>query len=126
MNTEPVHEVDDVGGESDADGHIADRIFENQVPADDPGNEFAHGGVGVGVGAASDGDHGGELGVANRSEAADNRDENEREGNGRASAGAAKRFRVIDQIFEQGRVEDRGGFEFLAGDGGADDGENAG
>ena len=35
-----------------------------EVPADDPGQQFAERGVGVGVGAAGDRRHRGELGVA--------------------------------------------------------------
>src|SRR5262249_42697815 len=41
----------------------ADGIFQYQIPANDPGNQFAHGCIGVGVGAACDGSHGGEFGV---------------------------------------------------------------
>src|SRR5258708_9207532 len=55
-----------------ADGHsgCADGIFENQIPADDPGQEFAHGRVGISVGAAGDGNHGRELAVAKARKAA--------------------------------------------------------
>ena len=47
-------------------GHrgAAHGVFEDQVPADDPGEDFAQRGVGIGVGAAGHGGHGGELGVA--------------------------------------------------------------
>ena len=61
-------------GEPDADGHIADRVFENEVPAYDPGDELAHGGIRVCVRAARDGDHGGQFGVGQtESEAAGDR-----------------------------------------------------
>ena len=82
-----------VRGEADADGHVADGVFEDEVPADDPGDQLAHGGVGVGVGAAGDGDHRGQLGVAEAGEGADDGDQDERERERGAGAGAAERWR---------------------------------
>jgi len=48
-----------------ADGNHGDhqRIFEQQIPADNPRDEFAKHSVSIGVGAAGDGDHPGKLGV---------------------------------------------------------------
>ncbi len=69
MDAEPVQQIDDVRGEADADAHVGEGVFEDEVPADDPGDEFAERGVGVGVGGAGDGDHAGELGVAEAGEA---------------------------------------------------------
>ena len=43
-----------ISAETDGHGNIADHIFQNQVPADDPGENFAQRCVGVGVGAAGD------------------------------------------------------------------------
>ena len=40
------------------------RIFEQQIPADNPRDEFAKHGVSISIGAAGDGDHPGKLGVA--------------------------------------------------------------
>ena len=60
--------------ESDTHRHIAYRVFENEIPADDPGDEFAHGRVGVGISAARDGNHCGEFRVTNGGEAADDGD----------------------------------------------------
>ena len=57
----------------------AHRVFEHQVPADDPRQQFAHGGVGVGVGAAGDRNHGGELAVAHAGEGAADGGDDERE-----------------------------------------------
>ena len=53
-------------------GHrgAAHRVFEDQVPADEPGEDFAQRRVGVGVGAAGHRGHGGELGVAQGGEGA--------------------------------------------------------
>ena len=47
-------------------GHrgAAHGVFQDQVPADDPGEDFAQRGVGIGVGAAGHGGHGGEFGIA--------------------------------------------------------------
>src|SRR5579871_3925645 len=115
-----------MGGEADADGHVADGVLEDEVPADDPGDEFAHGGVGVGVSAAGNGDHRGEFGVADGSKAADDRDEDEGKGDGGSGAGAAEAGGMMNQVFEERRIEYRRNFELLAGDGGSDDGEDAG
>ncbi len=112
-------------GEADRDAHVGEGVLEDEVPADDPGDELAHGGVGVGVGGAGDGDHAGELGVAEAGEGADDGDEDQREGEGGAGAGAAGEGGVVDEVVGQGRVEDGGGVELFAGDGGADDGEDA-
>ncbi len=59
-----------VAAPADGDGHRADGVLEDQVPADDPGEELTHRRVGVGVGAAGDRNHRRELGVAQRREAA--------------------------------------------------------
>ena len=57
---QPLH----VAAPADGDGHRPDGVFENQVPADHPGDQLAERRVGVGVGAAGDRNHRGELGVA--------------------------------------------------------------
>ena len=59
-----------VAAPADGHGHRADRVLEDEVPADDPGEQLAHRRVGVGVGAAGDRNHRGELGVAQRREPA--------------------------------------------------------
>ena len=59
-----LQEGDDVARPADGDGGGGKQILENQVPADDPGDEFAQRGVAVSVGRPGDGDHGRELGVA--------------------------------------------------------------
>src|SRR5438876_401473 len=65
-----------------ADTHrgSAGGVFEHQVPADDPGRELAHGGVGVGVGAARDRHGARHLGVAETGERTRDADEDHREG----------------------------------------------
>ena len=70
-DAEEVEHVDDVLGEADSHRHVADRVLQDEVPADDPGHQLAHRGVRVRVGAAGDGDHRSELGVAEGREGAD-------------------------------------------------------
>ena len=125
MDAEPVEQRDDVRGEADADGHVGEGVFEDQVPADDPGDQLAERGVGVGVGRAGDGDHRRQFGVAEAGEAADDGDENQRERERRSGAGPPGERGVVHEVVEQRGVEDGGGVELLAGDGGADDGEDA-
>src|SRR5215470_1744252 len=110
-----------MSGKSDADGHVTDRIFEDEVPADDPGDDFAHGGIRIGVGAAGDRNHGGEFGIADRSEPAGNRDKDKRERDRWTGAGPAKRFGMSDEILEKRDVQDRRGLKSLSSDGGPDD-----
>ena len=93
MDAEPVEQIDDVGGEADADAHVGEGVFEDQVPADDPGDQFAEGGVGVGVGRAGDGDHGGDFGVAEAGEGADDGDQHQRKRQGRARRRDGRRGR---------------------------------
>ena len=63
-------ELVEVAGPGRGDRGAAHGVFEDQVPADDPGEDFAQRGVGVGIGAAGHGGHGGEFGVAERGEGA--------------------------------------------------------
>ncbi len=125
MQAEPVEEIDNVGGEADADAHVGAGVFENQVPADDPGNELAERGVSVSVGRAGDGNHGGQLGVAEAGERADEGHQHHRERNGRTGAGTAGQRGVHDDVVDERRVGDGGVGQLLARDGRADDGEDA-
>src|SRR5262249_6443105 len=61
------------------DGGGAEEIFENEVPPDDPGDELTERRVAVGVRAAGDRNHRGELGVAEASEQASKSGEHERQ-----------------------------------------------
>ncbi len=125
MQAEPVEQVDDVGGEADADAHVGAGVFEDQIPADDPGDELAERGVGVGVGRAGDGNHGGQLGVAEAGERADEGHQDHGERDGGTGAGTAGERGVGDDVVDERRVGDGGVGQLLAGDGGADDGEDA-
>ena len=70
VDAEPVEDALEVTAPADGHGHGAHRVLEDQVPADHPGDDLAQGRVGVGVGAARDGDHGRELRVAEGGEGA--------------------------------------------------------
>ena len=70
----------------DRHGGGADRVLQHEVPADDPGEQLPHRRVGVGVGAAGDRDHRGELGVAEAGERAADAGDDERERDRRAGA----------------------------------------
>ena len=79
-------QIDDVRGKAHADRHVGEGVLEDEVPADDPGHQFAQGGVGVGVSGARDGNHRGELGIAEPGEGADDGDQHERKRQRRAGA----------------------------------------
>ena len=59
-----------IAGPSDADGRRAERIFEDQRPADDPSQELAERRIGIGVGAAGDWNLAGDLRVTERGQRA--------------------------------------------------------
>ena len=103
VDAEHVEQLHHVARPADRNGGGADRIFEHQVPTDDPGEQLAHGGVGVGVRAAGDGDHGGELAVAHAGEgAADGR---HHEGEHHRGSGIIGRGDAGER--EQARADDR-------------------
>ena len=119
-----------IGAEADSDDDIADGVFENQIPADDPGEDFAQRGVGIGVGAAGDGDHGGKLGVTKTGKAAGQRDEKKRNRDG-GSGGRAPVHehgrgtampQIIDEQVEDLGMQDGGSLEIFSG--GSRPGEN--
>ena len=66
-----------------------ERILENQVPTDDPGEQLAHGGVGVSVRAPRDGNHRGKFAVAEPGECA--ADSGADEGDGHSGSGIESR-----------------------------------
>ena len=109
-DAEVAQQLAEVARPPDRHADVAHRVLDDQVPADDPRHQLAERGVGVGVGRARDRHHRGELGVAERGEAAGDRGEQEREDDRRAGAGAE---RVADDR-GAGRGEDAGA------DGGAD------
>ena len=72
----------------DRHGDVPHRVLENQVPADDPGNQLAERRVGIRVRAPRLGNHGGQFGVAEAGERAADAQQQERKDQGRTGAGA--------------------------------------
>ncbi len=114
-----------MGGETHADAHIAEGVFENQIPADDPGDQLAEGGVGIGVSRAGDGNHRGQFGVTEAGEDADDGDQYERKRESRTRAGPSRQGSVVDEVMDQRGIADAGHVELLPSHGRADDGEDA-
>ncbi len=81
-DAELLEEAVEVAGPTGCDGGGTEGVFENKVPADDPGDEFAEGGIAVGVGGAGDGDDGGELRIAEAGEGAGEASEDKAKGDG--------------------------------------------
>ena len=50
-----IQQIVEVGAEADRDRHVGHRVFQNQVPADDPREDFAQRRVGVRVRAPATG-----------------------------------------------------------------------
>ncbi len=64
VETEVLEEAHHVRAPSGGDGRRAEGVLQDQIPADDPGEDLAERRVAVGIGGARDGDEGRELGVA--------------------------------------------------------------
>ena len=67
IHAEVVEEFDGVAGPSDGDGGGGEQVFQDQIPADDPGEEFAEASIGIGIGAAGGGNHSSVFGVTEAS-----------------------------------------------------------
>src|SRR5260370_12388306 len=125
VNAEPVHQVEQVLRKSDANGHVADRVFEDQVPTDNPGAKLAHRRLSIGVRAAGNRNHGCKFGITHRSESTRDSDQDKGESDGWARAWASKRGGMVDEVFEERGVKDRGRLKLLTGDRSADNGEDS-
>ena len=125
VQAEPVQQVDHVRGKAHADAHVRAGVFENQIPADDPGDQFAEGRVGVGVGRAGNRNHRRELGVAEPGERADKGHHDHGNCDGGAGAGPAGERGVRDDVTRQRCVHHAGSVKLFPGDRRADDGEDA-
>src|SRR5271167_65002 len=68
MYAEVLQEADEVAAPAGGDGGRAESVFQDEIPADDPGEEFAQGRVAVGVSRTRDGDQRGEFGIAQAGE----------------------------------------------------------
>ncbi len=78
-HTEAAHERSEVTAPCHGDSDVPHGVLEDQIPANDPGNQFAQGGVGIGVGAAGLRNHSGQFRVAEGSQPAHHSQQNERE-----------------------------------------------
>ena len=66
LEVENIQQLDEVIGPSGRNRAGAHRVFERQVPADDPGEDFAQRRIGIGVGAAGQRNHGRKFRIAER------------------------------------------------------------
>ena len=86
MNADVAHQFPEIAGPSDRHANVADRVLDDQVPANNPGDQFAERCVGVRVGAARDGHDRGELRITQGGESTRHGRENEGQNDGRAGA----------------------------------------
>src|SRR5215472_11410519 len=82
MKAESLQQAVNVSRKTHRHRHVADRVFQDQIPADNPGQDLSERGVTVSVGAARDGDHGGQLGITQPGQCAGNSDEEKRKCDG--------------------------------------------
>ena len=64
MNAPSLQQRAHVARPADRHGRSADRIFEHQIPADDPARQFAQRRIGIDIGTPCRGDHARKLAVA--------------------------------------------------------------
>ena len=76
---QPVQQIHAMRRESDRHAHVRKRVLENEIPADDPGDQLAQRRVSIGVRRSCDRDHAGKLGVAKPGQRTHNSNQNERE-----------------------------------------------
>ena len=102
-DAEVLEERDHVSRPAHRDGGGGEEVLQNQVPADDPGEELAQRRVAVGVGGAGDRDHGGEFGVAQSGEGAGGTGEDEGDHDPRAGVVGGG----LPRQHEDARADDR-------------------
>ena len=91
MESEQVLEqILEIRGESDRHGHVGDGVLENEVPADDPGDQLAEDGVRVCIRAAGDGNHRCKFRIAEAGETARHGYQQEGDCDGRPGARASE------------------------------------
>ncbi len=78
-----LQQTHEVARPADGDRRAADGIFQDQIPADDPGRELAQRGIGVGIGAAGNRQERRQLGVAEADEGTGDRGQHEGQHDGR-------------------------------------------
>ena len=112
MQAEEFEDLAEISGPADGDGGGGDGVFQDQVPADDPRDQFADAGIGIAVGAARAADGARELGIGERGEGAGDAGNDERQHDGGAGmlrrdhAGEHENARADDAAdAEHGQVE---------------------
>ena len=125
VHAEPVHQVHDVRRESHAHAHVAEGVFQDQVPADNPRRQLTHGRVGVGIRRAGDRNHRRNLGITQARKSAHHGNEHQRERQRRACARPPRQRRVQNQVVNQRGVCNRRSVEVLPRHGRADHRKNA-
>src|SRR5688572_21824512 len=95
-------QTDHVARPSDRDRGCRDRIFQNEVPAYEPGDELTHDGVGVGIRASSHWNHRSQLRVSQRGERTNGAGYSERQHQARTRA-----FRADGREHENTSADDR-------------------
>jgi hypothetical protein len=84
VNSEVLQKAEQVTAPTARDSCRSHRVFEYQVPPDDPGNEFSEGGVAVCIGRSGHRDHRRELWIAQAGKGAcDGGEDESQRGNGR-------------------------------------------
>ena len=63
LDAEILEKFHGIAGPANGNGGGGKKVFQDKIPADDPGEELAQRGIGVGVGAAGGGNHGGIFGI---------------------------------------------------------------
>jgi hypothetical protein len=84
MHAQQFQDLAEVPGPADGHRGGGDGIFQDQVPADDPGDQFPDAGIGVTIRAAGAADGPGELGIGQCGEGAGDSGQDEREHDRRA------------------------------------------
>ena len=70
LQVKDLQQLDEVIGPAGRDGAGAHGVLQREIPSDNPGENFAKCRVGVGIGAAGEGNHGSKLSVAETCEGA--------------------------------------------------------
>ncbi len=84
VDAERGQETHRIARPADRNGRGGEQVFEHQAPADEPGQGFAKGGIGVAVGAAGGRNHRGEFGITQASHGAGEAGQHEAEHDRRA------------------------------------------
>ena len=87
---EAATQSNEIAGPADCDRHVANCVFKNEVPTDDPRDDFTERRVGIGVSRSRNRNHRGELGITKRSESARDPGYYERKHNSRTRTRPAK------------------------------------